>query len=113
MIYTLSMVCTGQQLGHSECLQNIRDIKFFAVTLINHTACDKSNMYLVLAVDLVAGRVPEAALGEVARQALSAAHVAQAELADVDAGQRDQLLRVRGEVPRLDLQGMDDSIDDN
>ena len=69
--------------------------------------------YLVLAVDLVAGRVSEAALGEVARQALSAAHVAQAELADVDAGQRDQLLRVRGEVPRLDLNGMDDSIDDN
>ena len=54
----------------------------------------------------------EAALGEVARQALSAAHVAQAELADVDAGQRDQLLRVRREVPRLDLHGMDDSIDD-
>ena len=72
-----------------------------------------SPTYLVLAVDLVAGRVPESALGEVARQALSAAHVAQAELADVDARQRDQLLRVRREVPRLDLRGVDDSIDDN
>ena len=47
--------------------------------------------------------MPQSALGQVPRQALPAPHVPQAELADVDAGQGDQLLGVRREVPRLDL----------
>ena len=68
-------------------------------------AVDLEEGDLVLPVDLVARRVPQPALGQVPRQTLPAPHVAEAELAYVDARQGDQLLRVRREVPRLDLEG--------
>ena len=68
-------------------------------------AVDLEERDLVLSVDLVARRVPQPALGQVPGQTLPAPHVPQAELAYVDARQGDQLLRVRREVPRLDLGG--------
>ena len=55
-------------------------------------AVDLEERDLVLPVDLVARRVPQPALGQVPRQTLPAPHVPEAELADVDAGQGDQLL---------------------